>query len=252
MHQPRRGALVAELRRAELRLDPPGVVQRLLQSKRGDPLALRPDAHVPAPMPVQHADVDVLARNRRPPGTVASAPGALADAQPVGGPVAGPLVLRGVHEALQQPRLETVPPLEIRPDALRHHAQHPAGKVLAPHTGADEKPPHAQHPVLELPAHRPVPSDPLVAGGQPQGAGAEPHRSQPAVVRTDQVAQLPPHHPGVFQRMLGLHQLVPCPDKPVVLRPHLHKLQPADLSRPGRHPVRRLHRPAQPPRPPAV
>ena len=208
-HEALLSILMTQVDVAELRFHPVVIFQAFFQTPRGDLLAARSHAHLPPPVPLQFVNVDRLgglARRRR---RAPSSSRAGSDPQPVGSLIAGSGMLRGIHEAFQEPRLETVAGRKVSPHPLPAQAQHSAGQILTAHLRANEETRHVDHPFLKALAGGPVPAHPHVALAQTQSAGTETHRSQPAVLRADQIAQLPAHQATVPQGVLGPHQLVP-------------------------------------------
>ena len=93
----------------------------------------------------------------------------------------------------------------------RRQAQHAGGQVAAVHARADQEPAEAHHPVQVRAPLGHVPADPAVPGGELQRRRPKPQPAQPAVLRADQVPELPPHQGARPARVLPAHQLVPEP-----------------------------------------
>ena len=151
--------------------------------------------------------------------------------------ITGPPMLLRVDEALQQPRLEPVSGRKVSPYPLQAQAQHSAGEILAAHLRTDEEASHIDHPFLKALARRRVPSYPLIPDTQTQSAGTKTNGSQPPVVRSDQITQLPAHQSAILQRVLGQHQLVPCSKKFILFRADLDQPEALDLFHLRWHPL---------------
>ena len=144
----------------------------------------------PAPVRMQRVHVHILGRLGR---HSAHRPARLrlADALPVGCPVAGPLMLPRVHVGLGQHRPAAVPPLPVlrqlpqrQPQGLRRQALH-----LDPREQHEASVAHHQVEMPVVPADRPA--DPLVAAAHVAGGEVEQQAAQLALLAIEQeVAQV--------------------------------------------------------------
>src|SRR6266545_2270696 len=195
--------LMSQVHLPKLRVDPVAVVKSLFHIHGLDFFAKRRDTHATAPVTSQLIDIHRLWRLRRPiPARVASEPCRCADGQPVHRSITRYQMLFRINEALQQPRFETVSGGKVARYPFRAQAENLAGKILAVHLGPDKKTGHVDHPILKPPASGRIPFNPFVPCPQIQSAGTKTNCSQPPVVRTDQITQLPPNQAAILQRVL--------------------------------------------------
>ena len=167
----------------------------------------------PAPVRMQRVHVHILGRLGR---HSAHRPARLrlADALPVGCPVAGPLMLPRVHVGLGQHRPAAVPPLPVlrqlpqrQPQGLRRQALH-----LDPREQHEASVAHHQVEMPVVPADRPA--DPLVAAAHVAGGEVEQQAAQLALLAIEQeVAQMRAQRLPIAQRVVALHPFVPLRDR---------------------------------------
>ncbi len=163
---------------------PPGRWWRQRHGRPGHPQASPPVAH-------QRIHPDPLRRHLCPCVGAPPAPGRHVDMDPVRRPQADP-AMRRTDKGLDQQRGNAIAGRIVVGQAAETQAEHRRGQGSAGQTGTDEKPCQSDHPVeMGLPAGR-IPADPPVARLQDQGRGCNHATAEPAVIRADQIPQLPP------------------------------------------------------------
>ena len=155
----------------------------------------------------QGIDVDVLAG---PPG-VGAAPG-LAEAEPVGGPVADATETFRIHERLNQDWPGTVAALPVLRQLLGGQRQRVRGQIVDPHPRKQQEAGLTHHQVQMLLVGALGPADPVVAAGQRARRLAEQQAAQRALVPVAQeVAQLRAQRLAVAQVVIVVDVFVEQP-----------------------------------------
>ncbi len=95
-------------------------------------------------------------------------------------------------EGLGEQRFDAVAVEEIPRQPPQAQPQGLRGQVLAAEAGPDQEARHPDKPVESRPPGLRVPAGPAVAGREGGGRAGEHEAAEPAVVRADQIAQLPP------------------------------------------------------------
>ena len=151
----------------------------------------------------QRKNVDALAR-------LALAAGGFADAQPVGGPVAGGPEATLVNERLAQRRTAAVRRLPVVGQPAARQAQRMAGQILHRHPGQHQEP-RIHGDEVPAPVADPVaPADPAVPARQGAGRRFEQHASQPPAGRIEQeVADVLAEGPLVAEIVVAVDEGVP-------------------------------------------
>src|SRR6266567_188221 len=101
------------------------------------------------------------------------------------------------------------------------------GQIGATHLRTNQKSVHVEHPLQMFAPLGGVPSNPIIPPLQIQSGASKAYPSKPAVVRAEQIAQLPADQSAVFQRMLVQHQFIPNPQ--MFFINHLEQTQSAYL-----------------------
>ena len=146
-----------------------------------------------------------------------------ANALPVGRTVAGPPVLRRIHEGLRQYRLQAVPLLPVPGQPPNRHRQGLRGQIRNPNPRENQEPGVAHHPLQTL---RPIPvppANPGVTTGKPSRARLKQQTAQLATPTIPQpVAQETAERMPVTQLMMPVH---PAPSIPSTASPSAHNFQ---------------------------
>src|SRR5208283_5728513 len=95
-----------------------------------------------------------------------------------------------IHKGFDQPGPIPITLLPVPGQTLEGQSQGMAGQVLDRDVGPDQKSTIINHPVQIFGAHLVAPSDPLVAGTQTAGGGAESNDTQNRLGATDEIPQL--------------------------------------------------------------
>ena len=136
----------------------------------------------------------------------------LADAGPVGGPVAGSPEAQRVHHGFQQHGPGAVALLPVRRQLLDGQRQRVRGQMLDPHPRKQQVARLPHHQVQVLLVGPRGPADPGVAAGQRVGRLAEQQAAQrPPLPVQQEVAQVRAHRLTVAEVMVPLDVLVPQP-----------------------------------------
>ena len=131
-----------------------------------------------------------------------------ADAQEVRRPQAG-AVIPLVGETLNEIPAEAVALLEVGRQAAQDPAEDMAGKVRTTHRGPDQEAAQADDALEMRPASPVVPPDPAVPRRNPQRRGGKTRRPEPAVRRSDEIADLASGEGRHPVRVLVRNQRVP-------------------------------------------
>ena len=156
---------------------------------------------------------------------------------PVGRPVAGPPVVLGVDEGLEQPGAVPVgadPVLGQVPDRERQDVR---GQVGYLDPGHDQEARLADHLVEVGPPRGLAPANPGVAGRQAPGRGAERHPAQPAALAAEEVALLGSDQRSAAQRVVAGEEVIP-PGRPRRSTADPHQLDGAEVRQPAPDRVR--------------
>ena len=180
-----------------------------------------PDAEAPAPVPLQRIHVNRFYGSGTQVVAVLAAPASrLADLHEVGGPQAGPVMVR-IDKGLHKPWAVAVLSLEIPRQATQDPPQNMTGQMDATHRRADQEAAHAHDPVARRVALFGTPRDPAVACPEMECARGKPDGAEPARLRLHEVAHLAAGKGGQAARMLIGHQGVPdAAMRPVTDHPH--------------------------------
>ena len=164
---------------------------------------------LPAPRALQLAHQDRLHGLRAPVlAVLPTAPFGPAHAKEVRRAQARPLIPL-VGETLNQVWPVTVALLKVTRQPAQDAAKDMAGQVQAMHAGPDQEPAQAHDPIQVRSSPLVVPADPALARRNPQRGGGKSRRTEPAVRRADEVADLAARKSRHPVRMLARNQRVP-------------------------------------------
>ncbi len=140
---------------------------------------------------------------------LASAARGHAGFDPIGGAIGGSRP-RGVHIGLHQPGRQAITLPPVPGDPPRQLSQDMGGQMLHSNRGQDQETAVADDPGKVRVAHRVVPPQPFIAGGQPPGAGTDGQAAKHAtLLADDQVADLRPAQRAAAKWMVRIHQGIP-------------------------------------------
>ncbi len=174
---------------------PPVPVKAVAGAENGAPARRRiggraDDPERAAPAGRQRAQPHRLGRDPLPRPRPPPASGALADIGPSRRAQAAAAVAFP-HEGLHKQGQDTVASEKVGPEPPQAQRKRLRGQVPAADAPPDQEPRHADDPVKPRRTARRVPADPVVPGGQPRRRTGENETPEQAVVRTQQIAQLP-------------------------------------------------------------
>ena len=152
------------------------------------------------------------------------------------------------HEGLGQQRPDAVARAEVVPEAAQAQRKRLRRQVPAQDAVPDQEPRHADDPVEPRRTACRVPADPGVPGGQPRRRAGEHEPAEPAVLRADQVPQLPARVLRRAERMVVRRH--PGQQQALGLPADGSHFQPAHTAHPRRHADRLRHRRGPHPRRP--
>ena len=114
-----------------------------------------------------------------------------------------------IDKTFQQPRFQSITALEIPGDLPGAERPDPGSQILAVDPGSDEKAVHMEHARSMLHTWGLRPPDPSVSILEIERGAAKADGTQPTVIGSHQIAQLPSDQTTLVQRVFPQHQLIP-------------------------------------------